>query len=100
MGYKSFAINLLINLIGNLVYQGYKKVMIIEENIIPSFFDLKTQLAGNILQKFVQYNLKLVIIGDFNKYNSKSLHEFINESNKSDSINFKKFYSTGFRIIL
>lgn len=77
-----------LDLIGNLTYQGYEKIILHEKNIIPQFFDLKTKLAGEILQKFVQYRMAIVIIGDFSKYRSASLNDFILESNRGNRINF------------
>ena len=77
-----------VDLIGNMSYQGFDKLIIHEENIIPDFFELKNKIAGNILQKFSQYSMPLAIIGDFEKYESKSLNDFIFESNKGKLINF------------
>lgn len=66
-----------LDLLGNLNYQGFDKIIIHEKNIIPDFFDLKTKIAGDILQKFTQYQMPLTIVGDFSKFNSKSLNDFI-----------------------
>lgn len=77
-----------LDLIGNLGYQKFDKVIIYEKNIIADFFDLRTKIAGDILQKFTQYNMPLIIIGTFAKYKSKSLEDFIFESNKKRQINF------------
>ena len=77
-----------VDLIGNMSYQGFDKLIIHEENIISDFFELKNKIAGNILQKFSQYSMLLAIIGDFEKYESKSLNDFIFESNKGSQINF------------
>ena len=77
-----------IDLIGNMSYQGFDKLIIHEENMISDFFELKNKIAGNILQKFSQYSMPLAIIGDFEKYESKSLNHFIFESNKGKQINF------------
>jgi len=79
-----------LDLLGNLYYQGFDKIVIHEKNITPEFFDLKTKIAGEILQKFAQYQMPLIIVGDFSKYKSKSLNDFIFESNKSQQINFIK----------
>jgi len=79
-----------LELLGNLYYQGFDKIIIHEKNITPEFFDLKTKIAGEILQKFAQYQMPLIIVGDFSKYKSKSLNDFIFESNKSQQINFIK----------
>ena len=77
-----------VDLIGNMSYQGFDKLIIHEENMISDFFELKNKIAGNILQKFSQYSMPLAIIGDFEKYESKSLNDFILESNKGKQINF------------
>ena len=77
-----------VDLIGNMSYQGFDKLIIHEENMIPDFFELKNKIAGNTLQKFSQYSMPLAIIGDFEKYESKSLNDFIFESNKGKQINF------------
>lgn len=75
-------------LLGNLYYQGFEKLIIHEKNIIPDFFDLKTKIAGDILQKFTQYQMPLTIVGDFLKFKSKSLNDFVYESNKEKHIKF------------
>ena len=75
-------------LLGDLYYQGFDKIILEEKHICPDFFDLKTKLAGEILQKFSNFKMKLAIVGDWGKYESKSLQDFIFESNKGTLINF------------
>ncbi|KPE52460.1 DUF4180 domain-containing protein [Chryseobacterium indologenes] len=77
-----------LDLLGDLYYQGFDKVIIYEKNIAPDFFDLKTGIAGEILQKFSNYRMGLAIVGDFSPYESKSIRDFIFESNKTKHINF------------
>lgn len=77
-----------LDLLGDLYYQGFDKILIHEKNITPDFFDLKTKIAGEILQKFAQYRMPLIIIGDFSKCETQSLTDFIYESNKGRQINF------------
>ena len=77
-----------VDLVGNLYYQDYDKVVIHQENITPDFFDLKTGIAGEILQKFSNYRVRLAIVGDYTPYSGKSIRDFIFESNKSGQINF------------
>lgn len=77
-----------LDLLGDIYYQGFDKVIIHEKNITPEFFDLKTKIAGDILQKFSNYRIGLAIVGDFEKYESKSIRDFIFESNKTKHINF------------
>lgn len=89
-----------LDLLGNLNYQGFDKIILYEKNIIPDFFDLKTKIAGDILQKFTQYQMPLIIIGDFSKFNSKSLNDFIFESNKGKQINFVTSQSEAIKVLL
>ncbi|CAI8811677.1 DUF4180 domain-containing protein [Chryseobacterium sp. IT-36CA2] len=77
-----------LDLMGNIYYQGFDKVILYEKNITPEFFDLKTRIAGEILQKFSNYRIGLAIVGNFSKYESKSMKDFIFESNKTKHINF------------
>lgn len=77
-----------VDLVGNLYYQGFDKVIIYEKNITPQFFDLSTKIAGEILQKFSNYRMCLAIVGTFEAYQSNSIKDFIFESNKLGQINF------------
>ncbi|AZA76854.1 DUF4180 domain-containing protein [Chryseobacterium sp. G0186] len=77
-----------LDLMGNIYYGGFDKVIIYEKDITPAFFDLKTKIAGEILQKFSNYRIGLAIVGDFSKYESKSMKDFIFESNKTRHVNF------------
>ncbi len=77
-----------VDIIGNCYYQGAEGIILHEKNIDTSFFDLKTRFAGEVLQKFSTYQMRLAIVGDFSIYKSKSLNDFIFESNKAGRINF------------
>lgn len=79
------ALELLMNCSYNL---GTTKLIVQESNLSKDFFDLKTGLAGEILQKFSTYNGHLAIIGDYSQLSSKSLKDFIYESNRFGRINF------------
>lgn len=76
-----------LDLMGNLYYQGFERIIIYEKNITQAFFDLKNGLAGEILQKFSNYRIRLIIVGDFN-YTSQSIKDFIYESNNGKQVNF------------
>jgi len=78
----------ILDLIGDSVSYNCNRLMIREKNLHADFFRLHTGLAGEILQKFSNYNFKLTVIGDFSKYKNKSLQDFIRESNKGRSIFF------------
>jgi len=84
-----------LDLLGNLYYQGFDKIIIHEKNITPEFFNLKTGIAGEILQKFSNYRVSLAIVGDFSIYSGKSIQDFIFESNKGGRINFVRSVAEG-----
>lgn len=71
-----------LDLFGNFYPQHVHGVVVHEHNLTPEFFQLRTRLAGEILQKFINYHVKLAIVGDFARYNSKALADFIYESNQ------------------
>ena len=77
-----------LDLFGELYGQYYDGIILYEKNITPDFFDLKTKMAGEILQKFSNYRIRLVIVGDWSKYTSRSLEAFICESNRGKTVNF------------
>lgn len=77
-----------LDLMGNAYYQGFDRMILHQDNITPGFFDLKNGMAGEILQKFSNYRIRLVIVGDFSKFESKSLKDFIYESNTGKQVNF------------
>jgi hypothetical protein len=77
-----------LDLFGELYGQYYDGIILYERNITPDFFDLQTKLAGEILQKFSNYRIRLVIVGDWSKYTSRSLEAFICESNRGKTVNF------------
>jgi hypothetical protein len=77
-----------LDIMGDCFFNGSKSIIFHEKNISGDFFDLKTRIAGDILQKFSTYGMRLAIVGDFSKYTSKSLKDFIFESNKFGRINF------------
>ncbi|MES2487320.1 MAG: DUF4180 domain-containing protein [Bacteroidota bacterium] len=76
------------DLVGNLYFQGFDGAIIHQDAITPGFFDLKTGIAGEILQKFSNYKIRLAIVGSFEHYQSKSLSAFIFECNNGRQVNF------------
>ena len=77
-----------LQILADLYYQECDSIILYEQNISTDFFDLKTGLAGEILQKFSNYRMRLAIVGDFGKYPGQSIKDFIFESNKGRHINF------------
>lgn len=78
-----------LDLIATVRYEtGCDRLVLKKEAICEEFFDLSTRIAGEVLQKFINYQMKLAIIGDYAGYLSKSLKDFIYESNHGKDIFF------------
>ncbi|AFH60718.1 DUF4180 domain-containing protein [Paenibacillus caseinilyticus] len=78
-----------LDLMATVRYETDSDRLVIHKSLLSeSFFDLKTRLAGEILQKFVNYHVKAAIVGDFSGYTSRSLRDFIYESNNGNDIFF------------
>lgn len=67
---------------------GTKDIAIAKELVAGEFFVLSTGLAGEILQKYVNYGGRIAIYGDYSCYTSKPLRDFIYESNKGHDVFF------------
>lgn len=68
---------------------GCSAMILFKEQLDETFFRLSTGLAGEVLQKFVNYQMKLAVVGDFSHYTSKPLRDFIWESNQGRQICFQ-----------
>lgn len=60
---------------------GADRIVLDKRTICDDFFILSTGVAGEILQKFINYHIKAAIYGDFSHYTSKPLRDFLYESN-------------------
>ena len=79
-----------LDLIMTVKYEtGCTNIAVNKEAIVNDFFVLRTCLAGEILQKFINYGVRFAIYGDFSKYTSKPLMDFMYESNKGKEIYFQ-----------
>lgn len=64
------------------------RIVLYKENFDDSFFDLRSGLAGEILQKVSNYSRKLGIVGDYSRFASRSLSDFMVESNRGNNVVF------------
>ncbi|MCM3342014.1 DUF4180 domain-containing protein [Paenibacillus sp. MER TA 81-3] len=83
-------VNDALDLMGNVRYNGCDKILVRKEHLTEDFFELKTKLAGDILQKYTNYHIIIAIVGEFESYGSKSLNDFIYECNHGTRVFFKK----------
>ncbi len=81
-----------VDLIGEALGQGAEMILVPVERLEDDFFQLKTRLAGDIIQKFVTYRRRLVILGDISKYlaQSNALRDFVYETNRGTQVWFLK----------
>jgi hypothetical protein len=55
-----------------------------------NFFQLRSGVAGEIMQKFVNYGIRLAVLGDISSHTaaSKPLHDLVYEMNQGSAIWF------------
>ena len=73
---------------------GTKNIAISKDLIVNKFFILSSGLTGEILQKFINYKFRIVIYGDYSKYTSKPLKDFIYEYNSGRDVFFTENLQT------
>lgn len=73
-----------LDLLGSAAWGGARWVVLPAGRLTADFFRLRTGVAGDILQKFVNYRLGLAIVGDISAHTaaSSALRDLIQESNK------------------
>ncbi|MDG4786644.1 DUF4180 domain-containing protein [Micromonospora sp. WMMD1102] len=78
-----------LDLIG-AAFLGAAVVAVPASRLDPSFFSLGTRFAGEVMQKFVNYRLRLVVVGDISGHlaTSSALRALVDESNRADQIWF------------
>ena len=70
-------------------YEADTKNIVIDKRLVSDdFFILSTGLAGEILQKLINYGGRIAIYGDYSHYTSKPLRDFIYESNRGTGVFF------------
>ncbi len=78
-----------LDLLMSVKYEADTKNIVIDKRLVcDDFFILSTGLAGEILQKYVNYGGRIAVYGDYSRYTSKPLKDFIYESNKGKDVFF------------
>jgi hypothetical protein len=74
------------------VYIGYERecrsIVVNKAAVSEDFFQLSSGVAGEVVQRFVNFGYRLAIVGDFSVYTSKPLHDFVYESNNGKYLYF------------
>lgn len=78
-----------LDLVMTVKYETGVSRIVLDKNLVcEDFFILSTGVAGEILQKFINYRVKAAIYGDYSRYTSKPLRDFIYESNNGHDFFF------------
>lgn len=79
-----------LDIIGEAMPRNAQWVAIPVARLDPAFFTLSSGLAGAVVQKFVNYQLNLAIVGDISQQVSQSepLAAFVRESNRGKQVCF------------
>lgn len=78
-----------LDLAMSVKYETGASRIVIDKNLIcGEFFILSSGIAGEILQKYINYHVKMAIYGDYSHYTSKPLRDFIYESNQGKDFFF------------
>ena len=67
---------------------GAERIALDKKLVCEDFFILSTGVAGEVLQKYINYHVKLAVYGDYSRYTSKPLHDFLYESNQGKDFFF------------
>ena len=78
------------DLVGAAWDQNARLIAIPVSRLDPDFFRLRSLLAGEIVQKLVNYRLQLAVLGDISQHlaGSEALRDFVWESNRGDHVWF------------
>jgi hypothetical protein len=79
-----------LDVIGTAIGHGAELVLMPAERLTDDFFTLRTGLAGEVAQKFVNYRIRLVVVGDISHHVAKSsaLGAFVSESSRGGQLWF------------
>lgn len=78
----------ILDLVAACMENGVNHVILYEGNFSPEFFDLKTKLAGAVVQKFANYHLRGAAIISLGAVKNERFKEFILEANRGTLFRF------------
>lgn len=74
----------MVDLIGLCGYHQTNNLLIYAQNVDESFFDLRSKLAGAVLQKCMNYYMRVVMVLPSDIENNKRFSEMVLETNKGN----------------
>ena len=87
----------LVDLVGEALGGGAELVVIPTDALDPAFFDLRSGVAGELVQKCATYGLRLAIVGPLPAVarSSRAFNAFVSESNRGSQVRFEPDVSPG-----
>jgi hypothetical protein len=79
-----------VEIIGSTYGSGAEVIVIPKERLAPEFFQLRTRVAGEVVQKIQMYGFHLVVAGDVEAQlaASQALRDFVREANRGSQLWF------------
>ncbi|MBX9390112.1 DUF4180 domain-containing protein [Streptomonospora nanhaiensis] len=79
-----------LDLIGEAWGTGAEVVVVPVERVADDFFSLRSGVAGDLTQKFAQYGVRLVVLGDISDRVARgtALRDFVREANRGRHVWF------------
>jgi hypothetical protein len=79
-----------LDLIGDAMGHDATLVAVPAARVADEFFRLRTGVAGAVVQKFVNYRVRLAVVGDLSRQlaDSSALRDFVHEANQGGHIWF------------
>ncbi|MFD8717292.1 uncharacterized protein DUF4180 [Streptomyces sp. Ag109_O5-1] len=73
-----------LDLVGDAMGQDAELVAVPAERVGDDFFRLRSGVAGAVVQKFVNYRMRLAVVGDISRHlaDSSALRDFVYEANR------------------
>ncbi|WP_405741378.1 DUF4180 domain-containing protein [Streptomyces sp. NBC_00028] len=77
-----------LDLIGDAMGRGADVVAVPVERVAEEFFRLRSGVAGAVMLKFVNYRVRLAVVGDVSRHlgESAALRDFVRETNQGGHV--------------
>jgi hypothetical protein len=79
-----------VDALGEASQHDPEMIVVPAERLDEDFFRLRTGIAGQVIQKFLTYRLRLVVLGDISRHlrESSALRDFVYECNSGPHVWF------------
>jgi PadR family transcriptional regulator AphA len=73
-----------LELAGICGFSGAPRALVHADNLAEEFFDLKTRVAGDVLQKFINYRIRVAAVLSRERIGTGRFSEMVMEANRGD----------------